>query len=164
MSKLGVQAGGRNGAVASLISTIDAAGVFFYASHNDHKRRQGVSDERMIVDPVTGAAKGTKLARFDLIPADALWELAEHYGKCGGNGADISPKYEERNWEKGYKWSLSYDAALRHLNEFWRGEDVDPESRSLHVISAAWHCMVLAAYTLRKAGTDNRPNNTDIAL
>lgn len=37
--------------------------------------------EHRVVNPVTGGAKGQKLARFDLIPPDALWALAEHFGK-----------------------------------------------------------------------------------
>jgi hypothetical protein len=41
--------------------------------HMDHT-------EVMITDPKTGAKKGSKPARFDLIPHDALWTLAEHYG------------------------------------------------------------------------------------
>ena len=46
--------------------------------------------EVRVVDPVTGGEKGAKLARFDLIPPEATWALAEHYGKgCA--------KYSDRN-------------------------------------------------------------------
>lgn len=47
-----------------------------------------VTSGEVRVTSETGASKGSKLARFDLIPQDALWELAEHYGK----GAE---KYDE---------------------------------------------------------------------
>ena len=32
-------------------------------------------------------------------------------------------KYEDRNWEKGYNWSLSFAAMQRHLALWWNGED-----------------------------------------
>lgn len=38
-------------------------------------------NETISEDPTTGAKKGTKLARFSLVPPDAYWALAEHYGK-----------------------------------------------------------------------------------
>lgn len=107
--------------------------------------------ETRYTDPATGGQKGEKLARFDLLPPDILWELAEHYGK----GAR---KYADRNMEKGYPWSKSYAACQRHLNAFWNGEDVDAETGSLHLISAAWHCITMAWFYRHGAGEDNRPN------
>lgn len=109
------------------------------------------TSEVRTVDPETGGEKGQKLARFDLVPSDALWEVAEHFGR----GA---LKYAERNWERGYKWSLSFAAIMRHLHLWWLGEDRDPETGSLHVTSAAWHCLVLIAFIIRGKGTDDRPN------
>jgi len=105
--------------------------------------------EVTVVDPTTGGAKGSKLARFDLLPPDALYALAEHYGRG-------SLKYEDRNWEKGYDWGLSYAALQRHLTQFWAGTDVDEETGGLHIIAAAWHCMALAAFYMRGLGTDTR--------
>jgi hypothetical protein len=66
----------------------------------------------------TGGMKGTKLARFDLIPTGPLRELAEHFGV----GAS---KYADHQWRKGYEWSKSYAALMRHLNAFWNGQDFD---------------------------------------
>lgn len=66
----------------------------------------------------SGGEKGAKPAQFDQIPPDALWRLAEHFGK----GAR---KYDAHNFRKGYKWSLSYNAAVRHLLDFWAGRDWD---------------------------------------
>lgn len=102
------------------------------------------------VDPLTGGEKGTKLARFDLIPADTLRDLAEHYGR----GAE---KYADRNWERGYKWSLSYAALLRHLMSWWDGEDTDDEGFE-HIIAAIWHSIALATFAQRGIGTDDRPS------
>ena len=116
-----------------------------------------VQTETRVTDPTTGGEKCRKLARFDLLPWDALHELAEHYGKCGGDGTGPG-KYEDRNWERGYDWSLSFGALMRHAAAFWTREDIDDASQSRHVIAMAWHCMTLAAFQIRQAGNDDRPN------
>ena len=104
--------------------------------------------ETKVVDEKSGGVKGTKLARFSLVPFEFVWALAEHYGR----GAR---KYAERNWEKGYKWSLSYDAAQRHLHQFAMGEWTDPETGSAHVVAAAWHCAALFVFKVRGLGTND---------
>jgi hypothetical protein len=126
----------------------------------DRNRKPPVlSGEMRVTDPNTGGQKGTKLARFDLVPADVMWVLAEQYGR----GAR---KYADRNWELGYNWSLSYAALQRHLNAFWRGEDYDSDpsvyeegedQTVLHLTAALWHACSLTAFFLRGAGTDDRP-------
>lgn len=107
--------------------------------------------ETRVVDPDTGGEKGSKLARFDLIPADPLRQLAEHYGK----GAQ---KYAERNWERGYEWSLTYAALNRHANAFWSGEDIDPDSGSHHMVAVAWHALALVEFARTHKEKDNRPH------
>ena len=99
---------------------------------------------------VTGGQKGTKLARFDLIPTRPLWLLAELYGQ----GAK---KYADNNWRKGYDWSLSYAAAQRHMNMFWAGEDIDPEMGVPHTVCAMFHMMALTEYLTTHPAFDNRP-------
>ena len=88
----------------------------------------------------TGGQKGAKLARYDLMPVDALRELAEHYGKG-------EKKYPTEagipNFRKGYDISLSYAALQRHANQFWGGEDIDTETGSSHMIAAAWHALYI---------------------
>ncbi len=104
--------------------------------------------EVRVTDPTTGGQKGSKLARFSLIPPDWLWALAEHYGK----GA---LKYADRNWEKGYNWSLTLDAHGRHLNAWLQGEDKDPDTGSSHLVAAAWHLIALWWYQKHNKGTNN---------
>ena len=106
--------------------------------------------EMKTVDEKTGAAKGVKLARFDLIPPKCIWELAEHYGKG-------SIKYADRNWEKGYDWSKSYGALGRHLLLFWMGEDIDQETGSHHLIAVAWHAFCLRTFFETHPELDSRP-------
>lgn len=107
--------------------------------------------DSMHIDPVTGGRKAVKLARFDLIPCRPLWLLAEHYGRG-------SLKYDDNNWRKGYKWSASYAAMMRHANQFWGGENTDPGLQSLHTVAVAWHAFTLTEYLLCGLGTDDRPS------
>ena len=109
--------------------------------------------EYRVTDQKTGGQKGQKTARFDLIPTGPLWSLAVHYGK----GA---LKYEDRNWEKGYDWSLSYAAAQRHLNLFWSGEEWedDPVTGIVnHLDAAMFHIMALREFSEKYLDGDDRP-------
>jgi hypothetical protein len=108
-----------------------------------------MSIETRMTDPNTGAQKGIKLERFDLMPPDALEEIARVYGW----GAS---KYADRNWEKGYNWGWSFAACMRHLWAYWRGEDLDSESGLNHLAHAGWHILTLLTYVIRKIGTDDR--------
>lgn len=108
-------------------------------------------------DPTTGAQKGSKLARFDLIPALPLQLIAEHYGK----GAT---KYADNNWRKGYNWSWSIAALERHLNAFKQGENLDLDSfdpvlglePSLHIVAVAWHALALIEFFYTHPDKDDR--------
>jgi hypothetical protein len=101
----------------------------------------------------SGGAKGSKQARFDQVPTRALYELAEHTGKG-------TTKYPDKdgvpNFRFGYKWGLSYAAAMRHMVQFWDGEDYDEETGSKHVIAAAWHMIALATFMDEHADKDDR--------
>lgn len=94
--------------------------------------------------------KQTKDARFDLLPWDALWQVARIFGF----GAS---KYAERNWENGLRWSASHAALQRHLALWWAGEVSDPESQLSHIAHVAWHSLVLVAHEIRGIGIDDRP-------
>lgn len=108
-----------------------------------------MADEVRMVDPKTGAEKGGKLERHDLIPAASLRRLATHYGV----GAQ---KYAENNWRKGYAWSWSFAAMMRHAWAFWNGEDIDEETGTRHIVSAMWHCLVLDTFMDEQKDRDDR--------
>jgi hypothetical protein len=101
----------------------------------------------------TGGQKCSKLAQAADIPPSVLLELMEHYGKGRVKypGDSAGP-----NYSKGYPWSLSYNAALRHLLQFWGGENLDQETGSKHVIAAAWHCLCLALFMNKHPDKDDR--------
>ena len=109
--------------------------------------------EHRVVDPTTGGEKGQKIARFDLIPWEVMWELAEHYG---GNAIEHGGKYPARNWQKGYRWTLSIGAILRHLVAWINGEDLDEETGHSHLVAVIWHACTLRWYQVHGVGTDDR--------
>lgn len=109
-----------------------------------------MSADEVRVTSSTGGEKGSKLARYDLIPALPLKHLAELYGK----GAE---KYADRNWERGYDWSLSFAALNRHLWQFWSGEDMDEETGKPHLAAVAWHAFALLQFLEDHPEFDNRP-------
>lgn len=101
------------------------------------------------VDPQTGGAKGRKLEELGAIDPRALMALAAVAG-FGGR------KYARSNYLRGYKWSLSYDALMRHAHAFWSGENIDPESQCRHMASVAWHALALVSFEMHGLGTDDR--------
>ena len=107
-----------------------------------------MSDEIRSVSS-TGAEKGVKPERFDLIPYPALKELAKLYGK----GAE---KYAEHNWRHGYEWSKSYSALMRHANQFWDGEDIDEEMGLSHMAAVAFHAFALLTFIEEHPEFDDR--------
>lgn len=109
----------------------------------------GSPEEVRVTDPDTGAQKGSKPERYDLIPTVALADLARVYHM----GAQ---KYDDHNWRKGYAWSLSYAAMQRHLNAFWEGEDLDTESGLPHLAHAMWHCATLLTFMRENKDKDDR--------
>ena len=105
--------------------------------------------EVRVTNEKTGAQKGVKLRRYDLVPTDAVGQIAEVYGF----GAQ---KYSNHNWRKGYDWGLSYGALQRHLEAFWNGEDTDPESGLPHLAHAGWHCLALLTFMREHPELDDR--------
>lgn len=107
--------------------------------------------EIRITNAETGGQKGQKLARFDLLPAGSLLAIAEHFGKGAA-------KYEDRNWERGYNWSLSFGALQRHLWAWWNGEDIDEETGSSHLAAAGFHVLALLEFLKTHPELDDRPS------
>ena len=121
--------------------------------------------EVRVTDPATGGQKGSKNARYDLIPAWPLDQLAKVYG--GG-----AQKYDDNNWRKGYNWGLSVAALQRHLSAWLQGEDCDPEVSELagepvnHLANVMWHCCTLMTFQHEGLGTNDladRPDREDTA-
>ncbi len=80
-------------------------------------------------------------------------QIAEHFGKGAA-------KYADRNWERGYEWSLSFAALQRHLWAFWMGEDHDPEMGSHHLAAAGFHVLALLTFVEEHPSLDDRATRT----
>ena len=89
--------------------------------------------------------------RYDLIPADALEQLAGVYTM----GAR---KYGDKNWERGLAFSRIYAAMMRHLQAWWQGEDYAEDDGQHHLSSVAWGAMALLHYHLSGPCEDDRPD------
>ena len=100
----------------------------------------------------TGGQKGRKPECYSLLPVPALAEVARTYNY----GAQ---KYAPDNWRRGYPYSWSLDALLRHVLAFLDGEDRDPESGCHHLAHAVFHCLTLMTFQFEGMGTDDRPKS-----
>ncbi len=70
-----------------------------------------------------------------------------------------SQKYEDRNWEKGMKWSNVIASLKRHLSAIEKGIDFDEETGELHAAHLAANIHFLTAYYKIYPQGDDRPHN-----
>jgi hypothetical protein len=92
---------------------------------------------------------GTK-PRLDLIPP-VLDQVAE----VMAIGAD---NYGPRNWEDaGMAFGSLFGALQRHTWSWWRGEDLDQDSRKRHLAHVAANALMLLQLETTGAGEDDRP-------
>lgn len=99
----------------------------------------------------TGGEKCAKKELYSLLPWPEIAELAHLY-EAGAS------KYEKRNWEKGYDYSLSFDALMRHATAWWMGEETDPETKKSHMAAVAFHAFALMRFLNEYPELDDRPN------
>lgn len=87
---------------------------------------------------------------FELIP----FELLADVNKVLQHGL----KYGLNNWRKpeGYKASRCFNALLRHMFAWWRGEDIDKESGISHLAHAMCNLLFLM-YHFKEGNGDDRP-------
>ncbi len=89
---------------------------------------------------MTGSKDDDGKARYDLVPADALSQVVDVLT----HGA---AKYSDDNWRRVPDWKRRYYAAAqRHLNRYWMGETIDPESGCHHLA----HAICCALFILEK--------------
>lgn len=106
-------------------------------------------------------AKGNKDAigdpnkpRLSLIPKEALWAL----GKALTHGEE---RYGTHNWRKGIKLSYLLDSALRHINEFNDGQDIDEQSQNIHLGNAMANLAMAIELYYRNPDMDDRFKHED---
>lgn len=96
-----------------------------------------------------GVRHNQNKTRWSLLPSEALEAVAEvlTFG---------AKKYAAHNWRKGLSWSETEDSAMRHLNKWKRGENIDPESGLHHLAHFTCNALFLLTMVLTGTGTDDR--------
>jgi len=100
-------------------------------------------------------AIGCKKPPLSTLPMPVLFELgaAMLEGAC---------KYRRHNYRiSGVRASIYYDAAMRHLAQWWEGEDIDLDSGVNHVTKAIASLLVLRDAMMNDKVTDDRPPKFD---
>jgi hypothetical protein len=116
-------------------------------------------DERGLLQPTGMKTKdtnpkdaiGCKKPPLSTIPLPVLFELgvAMLEGAC---------KYRRHNYRvSGVRASIYFDAAWRHLADWWEGQDIDPDSGLHHVTKAIASLVVLRDAMMNDKLTDDRP-------
>jgi len=93
-----------------------------------------------------------------LIPPEVLPGIAHVFGY----GAK---KYAVNNWRKDLddtSFGRTYSSVLRHLNTWWSGEDIDPESGLHHIDHALTQLMILRIQTMEGQVADDRWRTKDV--
>jgi hypothetical protein len=97
-------------------------------------RRADAATRKDAQENQAGVKYDTGKPRFDLLPWNALWEVASvmEYG---------AKKYNDRNWERGMRFGRLTAAAIRHLARWMMREEFDAESGYRHLPMAV--CCIL---------------------
>lgn len=96
-------------------------------------------------------AVGSRKAGLSCVPMPPLFEV----GLALQEGAR---KYGRHNYRAiGVRGSVYFDAAMRHLSQWWEGEDLDPDSGVSHVSKAIAGLLVLRDSMIQDNWTDDRP-------
>jgi hypothetical protein len=81
------------------------------------------------------------------------WEALEDVAKVMEYGAK---KYAPGNYQKGMDHNRYFSALIRHMKDWWKGEDIDPESNLPHLAHAACCVLMLLENWKMGRGKDDR--------
>ena len=96
-------------------------------------------------------AVGVRKVPMHVMSAQVLMEMS--LGMLEG-----ARKYGSHNYRvAGVRASVYYDAAMRHLMDWWEGVDIDPASGISHVSKAMSALHVLRDAMMQEMWTDDRP-------
>ena len=102
------------------------------------------------MDPSKGGIKhDADKTQWHLLPLEAV----EGAVRVMMHGAK---KYSAYNWANGMPYTRVLDAAMRHINSIYQGEDKDPDSQLDHVDHALCELLFLKYYMIHGVGEDDR--------
>lgn len=102
------------------------------------------------MDPSKGGIKhDADKTQWHLLPLEAV----EGAVRVMMHGAK---KYSAYNWANGMLYTRVLDAAVRHINSIYQGEDKDPDSQLDHVDHALCELLFLKYYMIHGVGEDDR--------
>ena len=106
-------------------------------------------------------ALGVKKVPLHCLPCGPMMEIGLAMMEGGR-------KYGAHNYRNmGVRFSVYYDAAMRHLMDWWEGEDIDPDS-GIHHLMKATACLVVVRDSMLMGNCDDDrplsyPNKLNIA-
>lgn len=116
------------------------------------KPHEGIGNDTKPTNPKD--AIGINKAPMSTVPANVMMEV----GVALLEGA---AKYGRHNYRiAGIRYSVYYDALMRHAMAWWEGEDLDPDSGLSHITKAISTLVVLRDAMLNDMATDDRPPST----
>jgi len=96
-------------------------------------------------------AVGIRKAPMSCVPSGVMMELAVAM-------MEGARKYGRHNYRvAGIRYSVYYDALMRHMMAWWEGEDFDADSGVNHVTKAIATLVVLRDAMMNEKYTDDRP-------
>lgn len=150
---------------ALLLDVGDGQGCYWLADNFDvvaadsHSWSRAVGDHLWkdlghVLESDTGGKKNMRITRYDLLPPEALAEIAA----CFGVGEEKYPSTETGvpNWLLGMPWSWHVRALETHIQKWRSGVDFDEDDGIHHLAHAATLLMFLMTYSARDIGTDDR--------
>ena len=129
-------------------------------------------EEEAGLNETPGGAIGlpTPETRKDTNPKDGVGSLKPSYAavpipvlyELGAALTEGARKYGGYNWRvAGVRTSVYIDATRRHLDSFWEGEDIDPDSGLSHITKAIASLTVFRDAMIQgKVANDDRPPST----
>ena len=94
---------------------------------------------------------GIKKAPLHMVPPAVMFEI-------GLGLAEGARKYGSYNFRSaGVRASVYYDALMRHMCQWWEGEDIDNDSNLSHVTKALSCLTVLRDAMMNNMWNDDRP-------
>ena len=94
------------------------------------------------------------------IPASCVSQAV--MAEVGVGMLEGASKYGRHNYRGvGVRASVYYDATRRHLDTWWEGQDLDPDSEMSHITKAICSLVVLRDAMIQGLCEDDRPPKTE---